>query len=312
MVAQDERSAIQTDQMVGIFATISVCHFYGNGSDNVVADALSRLQVDATLPVNDTNTWTPLPDYTTKWVEATQLDNVQCFELADRPVRSSSHPLDTSMLVLLLTHRNAAQTKTSGPRDEGWLHRRVKVLGSWFNNNKEHRHDVYEMEVVAFEEGKHLHQDRWVVQLLNPDGSLDDNFRLSFKAMCQYLVPLDANSQLPDSGVMQTSELNKPTSASPALPVELPTIDAFVVEQQHDDRISFWFSMLQSLEPPILASQLAWWKADKDNVFVNENGLLCRFANLTTASKVRPVVQVVVPQPFIQQVLFYFHGSDTW
>ena len=110
---------------------------YGKGQYNVVADALSRLQSNSTIPVDQYHEYCPEAD-------------AQPPPTVTPVVSASSLVTITKAISQLLTFRNPAQTKTSGPRDEHWLHRQVRVLGSWFNNHSAKKTDVYTMDVVEF------------------------------------------------------------------------------------------------------------------------------------------------------------------
>jgi hypothetical protein len=265
---------------------------YGKGQSNVVADALSRLQTDPSIPVDQYHEYSP--------EAAVQQPQAALTTVAD--------PVTIPAAILqLVTFRNPAQTKTSGPRDEQWLHRQVQVLGSWFNNNSAKKMDLFTMEVVEFIEGPTLRKDRWKVRLKNADGSPDEYFHMSFNAMCKYLLP-NVSADVP------AHRLPTPAAVPPIeLPCDLPSIDDFIVQQNKDPSLQIWFNWLRHNEPPIDTHvQRNWWLADKDVMFLNEAGLLCRFASMTTSAATRKCSQVIVPTDFIPKVLHLIHGSDTF
>ena len=273
---------------------------YGKGDNNVIADALSRLARDETIPVDAQHECinvSPVSEALSD-TDASHSRSPQ----AVPPVMKEVLPLS------LLTFRNLQQTKTSGPRHENWLHRQVQVLGSWFTNNKGNHKQVYTMDVVDFIEGPTLRADRWKLRLQTPNEP-DEYFEMSFSAMCKYLVPLvpgtaDDKSQAPQA---QTA------AQSITLPFDLPSLDDFVSQQHSDPSLVFWFTWLeQNVVPSVTDSHHQWWIADKDCMFINEHGLLCRFAKFTTSTATRPCSQVVVPSSFVPQVLHHIHGSELY
>ncbi|MGA9042841.1 MAG: ribonuclease H family protein, partial [Terriglobales bacterium] len=237
---------------------------YGKGEENAVADALSRLQSSDMTPVDDT---------------------------------PALFPSQVIIPQNLVTFRNLQQTKTSGPRHENWIGRTVQVLGSWFKNNKEHAKDVYNMQVVDFKEGPNLRADRWVVRLLKQDGTHDDDFLMNYTAMCKYLLPVTAQP-VP----AQMTPNTKP--AQPVLHADLPTLQDFIIQQQQDPSLALWFKWCQQQQPPPPDHQhIAWFHADKDTIFLDENGLLSRYSTLSTSATTRRSCQLVVPTIYQQHVL---------
>ena len=249
---------------------------YGKGEANVVADALSRLQTQPHLPVDENHQLVP--------------QNI----LRVLPQN-------------LITFRNTVQTKTSGPRNENWIGRHVQVLGSWFNNNKDNAKDTYTMQVIDFKEGKLLRQDRWVVRLQPTDGSPAEDFLMNYSAMCKYLLPVQPTPVAPP-----TSSQTPVHHAVPTLHSDLPSLQDFIMEQQKDASLQFWYKWLKEQQVPTgVDSTSLWFQADKDVVFLNEIGLLCRLASLTTSTASRKTCQIVVPTVFQNHVLHFVHGSET-
>ena len=267
---------------------------YGKGSQNIVADALSRLETTTALPYDHCHEWIRNED-TPNYVQ-------QSYIVIPRRAKKTS-----DSLLQLVTFRDVNQKKTSGPRDEGWLHRHVRVLGSWFNNNTVNKNQVYQMEVVEFIQGSSLAKDRWKLRLDNPDGTLDDYFLMSFRGMCQYLIPLETQNLVVPS---TTSAQTTPTIT---IASDLPAVEDFIKQQRLDSTLRFWFTWLEQKQPPLeSSSEHSWFRTDRDNVFLDTNNLLCRFSSLKSGETTRRCTQVIVPQPLIRSVLHYLHGSETY
>ena len=117
---------------------------YGKVESNIL-DALPRLQIDKELHVNDLNQWDQSASVSiTGTTLAPNLYHSSSLLIAQLLGPYSSTPTSTLhqflvssppvTILALNTFRNVTQTSTTGPRDENWLHREVRVLGSWFTN----------------------------------------------------------------------------------------------------------------------------------------------------------------------------------
>ena len=276
---------------------------YGKGESNILADALSRLQQDKSLPVDDGHQWT-----SQTLLETSHISNSHLLLCVQRSTDQLHHLLvqdSHTLLINLQTFRNLAQTQTTGPRNENWLNRQVQVLGSWFTKfDKSRRKESFTMTVVDFIEGRTLREDRWKVVLHDTDDDTDKFFFLSFSAMCKYLVPMSSQDPTPATSVL---------SAHPVvtLPYELPIVDDMITEQQKDASLLFWFKYIQDgTSPTANTPEYKLWMQEKDNVFISANSLLCRYSKLTTSADVRNCIQVLIPTCFRPRVLHWIHGSD--
>ena len=265
---------------------------YGKGPSNTLADALSRLTRNENIPVNESFEPTPSLQMSNSQLQHTTLVSfwqdtlwlIQCAQSKwHPPIRSSE-----------------------APRNQNWIGRQVQVLGSWFTGafGKAHKKELFTMDVVKFNPGKQLKDDRWIV-CLHEDGQPDQEFAMNYNAMCRYMIPLQQQVQ---------PSLTPPTTTPNTvvqLPCDLPTLDTFISEQAHDSTFRIWFEWCQSHQTPdVKHPQYLWWSADKDVIFFNEVQLLCRYATIAASVEARKCIQVLVPESLRSKVLHYIHGSE--
>jgi len=185
------------------------------------------------------------------------------------------------------------------------------VFGYWFKRiPKDERYTPFTMEVIDFVPGETLRKDRWKVCLTDPDGT-QQFFLMNFNAMKTYLLPSQADGSATPG---PSSSVQPPVQHTVNLPSDLPSVDALYTAQRKDMTFQFWFDWLsvQQLQPSSASPSYRWWLADRDQVFLDSNNLLCRLANIHSATQSRPTVQIIVPADIVPKVLHFVHGSEQY
>ena len=76
-----------------------------------------------------------------------------------------------------------------------------------------------------------------------------------------------------------------------------------------DVSLAFWYQWLSAnIVPPASSTYHSWWSQDKDNILLDEAGVLIRLTTVVTSARSVPVKQLLVPASLQDRLLFLFHG----
>jgi hypothetical protein len=278
---------------------------YGQGKDNVLADALSRLESNQPLSANLFR------------------------ELEDLPSACTALPIQkTKILTDIIVDRT---------EEAKWIGRMVEVPGYWWGCTYARRNNIYNakfrMTIRSFTPGDTPTADRWTVVLpvsdpSNPTG--EEVYEMNREAihtyLCQREQPQISDADDPTAEPTVTPQSPEQIAADPVTKIDnlqsITTFDNPAVPQLDDP----FFAEHRRLELPL--SRIAEAQRTDEtsrtlidtlenpsterpappNMTLDENGILHRLTVQATSTRKISCQQILVPLTLVETILYLHHG----